>query len=209
MNEHWQLFVALLGVMAVWIGLIVTVFQIMLSRVMKSQTDTLEVKINVIKTVSDNCTRLERELLEFKADMPAEYVRREDFIRFDVGQGPESEFADPYANPYDNTVIDIPEISFSEKTVKLVENQNEFLNVFPNPANNSAILNYGLVNDQIVEIFLYNTLAENVLNVINGYELSGSHFKTIDISSLNEGVYCLKMVLGNNKIISRKLVIVR
>jgi len=85
LNEHWQLFVALLGVMAVWSGLIVTVFQIMLSRVMKSQTDTLEVKINVIKTVSDNCTRLERELLEFKADMPAEYVRREDFIRFDVG----------------------------------------------------------------------------------------------------------------------------
>jgi len=85
MSEHWQLFVALLGVMGVWGGLLAGVFQIMLNRVMKAQTETLEVKISVIKTVSDNCARLERELLLLKADLPASYVRREDFIRFDVG----------------------------------------------------------------------------------------------------------------------------
>lgn len=87
MNEinHWQLFIAILTVMGIWSGLLVTVFQIMLSRVMKAQTETLEVKISGIGTVEANCTRLERELLQLKADLPAMYVRREDFIRFDVG----------------------------------------------------------------------------------------------------------------------------
>jgi hypothetical protein len=80
-----QLFVALLTVMGIWGSLLVVVFQIMLNRVMKAQTETLNVKINVIQTVNDNCTRLERELLQLKAELPAAYVRREDFIRFDVG----------------------------------------------------------------------------------------------------------------------------
>lgn len=85
MGEHWQLFLALLTVMGIWGGLMVTVFQIMLARVMKAQTDMLEVKINAVKTVESNCIRLERELLQLKADLPEKYVRREDFIRFDVG----------------------------------------------------------------------------------------------------------------------------
>jgi hypothetical protein len=85
MSEHWQLFLALLTVMGIWGALLVTVFQIMLSRVMKAQTETIQTKIGVIQTVETNCARLERELLQLKADLPEKYVRREDFIRFDVG----------------------------------------------------------------------------------------------------------------------------
>jgi hypothetical protein len=85
MNEHWQLFLALLGVVAAWGVLIVTIVNFMFSRVMGSLKEELLVKISTITTVSDNCTRVERELLQLKAELPAMYVRREDFIRFDVG----------------------------------------------------------------------------------------------------------------------------
>jgi hypothetical protein len=45
---------------------------------------SLSAQISGFGEVQKSCTKLERELLELKADLPASYVRREDFIRFDV-----------------------------------------------------------------------------------------------------------------------------
>jgi hypothetical protein len=46
---------------------------------------TIEDKMEDFSTTTKACADLERELLELKAAMPLEYVRREDFIRFEVG----------------------------------------------------------------------------------------------------------------------------
>ena len=44
----------------------------------------LKNQISDLSSVKESFTALERELLELKADLPLSYVRREDFIRFDV-----------------------------------------------------------------------------------------------------------------------------
>jgi hypothetical protein len=84
-NEHWQLFLALLGVVAAWGVIIVTVVLAMFSRVMNSLKAELTAKILSIGDVSEDCRKVEKDLMQLKADLPEKYVRREDFVRFDVG----------------------------------------------------------------------------------------------------------------------------
>jgi len=81
MNEHWQLFLALIGVVAGWSVILLAALRIMFSRSLKG----IEKEIESFGKTTKACTDLEREFLEFKADMPMKYVMREDFIRFEVG----------------------------------------------------------------------------------------------------------------------------
>ena len=85
MNEHWQIFLALLGVVAAWGIVMAALFKVMFNSSMNSLEGKLDEKIKGIKAVSDDCQKIERDLMQLKADLPAFYVRREDFIRFDVG----------------------------------------------------------------------------------------------------------------------------
>jgi uncharacterized protein YlxW (UPF0749 family) len=80
-----QLFIAMITVMGIWGALLVTVFQIMLSRVMNSLKEELTAKISGVGDISEECRKVEKDLMQLKADLPEKYVRREDFIRFDVG----------------------------------------------------------------------------------------------------------------------------
>lgn len=74
MSEHWQVFAALMAVVAAWSLIIITSLRIMFSRWVKET----EEKIAAFNKTSQT---LERELLELKADLPVQYVRREDHLR--------------------------------------------------------------------------------------------------------------------------------
>jgi len=80
LNEHWQLFAAVAALVAAWSLIIIAALRVMFSKWIK----TLEDKIAGFGETERSCSALERELLELKADLPLSYVRREDFIRFDV-----------------------------------------------------------------------------------------------------------------------------
>jgi len=69
-----------LGLLGVWSGLILGVQKHMMAAGFKE----LKNQISDLSSVKESFTALERELLELKADLPLSYVRREDFIRFDV-----------------------------------------------------------------------------------------------------------------------------
>lgn len=64
--QLWQIFLVLIGIIAAWGVIIIAALQFMVSRAFKGMVS-------------------EKEFLEFKAELPEKYVRREDFIRFDVG----------------------------------------------------------------------------------------------------------------------------
>lgn len=81
MNEHWQIIVVTLGIVAAWSGVIILALRVMFTRSLKG----LEKEIAKFGDTTKACSDLEREFLEFKADMPMKYVMREDFIRFEVG----------------------------------------------------------------------------------------------------------------------------
>ena len=81
MNEFWQLLLVVIGIVAAWSTIMIAALKVMFNR----SLGAIEDKMAEFSTTTKACADLERELLELKAAMPLEYVRREDFIRFEVG----------------------------------------------------------------------------------------------------------------------------
>ena len=77
MTEHWQVFVALLGVVAAWSLIIIAALRVMFTRSMKG----IEEEVAELGKVNATCLQLERDIMGLKADLPVHYVRREDHIR--------------------------------------------------------------------------------------------------------------------------------
>ena len=77
MGEHWQLFLFLAGLIAGWNILIISVLRTML----KAHCDDINRRIDERMS---KLSKVEREFLELKADLPLSYVRKEDFVRFEV-----------------------------------------------------------------------------------------------------------------------------
>lgn len=77
MGEYWQLFVFLAGLIAAWSILIVAVLRAML----KAHCDEINRRIDEWMS---KLSKVERDFLELKADLPLSYVRKEDFVRFEV-----------------------------------------------------------------------------------------------------------------------------
>jgi phage host-nuclease inhibitor protein Gam len=80
MAEHWQIFGALAALVAAWSLVILGVMR----RIMSQCTEDLERKINALSDISKDQQRIERAIMELKADLPVQYVRREDHIRSEV-----------------------------------------------------------------------------------------------------------------------------
>ncbi|HAR97931.1 MAG TPA: hypothetical protein DCS11_03355 [Syntrophus sp. (in: bacteria)] len=80
MGEYWQLFVVLAGLVAAWSGIMIVVQRAL----MCSQFDALAARIEEIRQIAAQNQGLERQLLQLKADLPLNYVRKEDFIRHEV-----------------------------------------------------------------------------------------------------------------------------
>jgi len=84
MTEHWQIFAAIAALVAAWSLIIIASLRVMFSKCIKSIEEKITAFGERVGDTEKTCTALERELLELKADLPLSYVRREDFIRFDV-----------------------------------------------------------------------------------------------------------------------------
>lgn len=77
MGENWQLFIFLAGLIAAWSVLIVAVLRTMF----KAHCDDINSRLN---GWGKDISKLEKDVLEMKADLPLSYVRKEDFVRFEV-----------------------------------------------------------------------------------------------------------------------------
>lgn len=80
MADHWSLFLFLAGLIAAWSVIMLGVQKFMMSSGFKSLTS----KIEELKKVSEKVQGFERQILELKADLPLNYLRKEDFIRHEV-----------------------------------------------------------------------------------------------------------------------------
>jgi hypothetical protein len=80
MAEHWQIFVAVLGLVAAWSLIIIASLRVLMTKCISD----LEKKVASLGEISKDYQSLERALLQMKADLPLSYVRKEDFVRFDV-----------------------------------------------------------------------------------------------------------------------------
>jgi hypothetical protein len=80
MGEHWEFFLFLAGLVAAW-SLILLGF---VKACLKRNQDETDKRFASMGETAKDYARLERSLLELKAELPLQYVRKEDDIRQQV-----------------------------------------------------------------------------------------------------------------------------
>lgn len=86
-------------------------------------------------------------------------------------------------------------------TLGVTEAQNENnVNVYPNPMNDNATVNFTLAEASNVSIVLVNSLGQNVLNTDLGKMNAGEQNYLLNAESLSNGLYFLNVQFGKNTI---------
>ena len=98
-------------------------------------------------------------------------------------------------------------------TITLVENNskpgNYFLNQnYHNPFNPATTIQYHLGNDSFVKLKVFNSLGEEVVDLVNQYQEAGNHKTNFDGSGLPSGMYVYRLTAGNYEE-SRKMILMK
>jgi WD40 repeat protein len=99
---------------------------------------------------------------------------------------------------YDGTIKiwKIPEDS--EVNGNKSDNKKLMLNIFPNPANDKLSFSYNLTSDKIVSFSIFDILGNEVQTISNTQRYAGQNDETIELNSLPQGVYYLKLSAGSD-----------
>jgi len=79
---------------------------------------------------------------------------------------------------------------------------------YPNPFNNTTIVNYQLSAISIIELAVYNSNGEFVKKLYKGQQCAGVHQIIFNADELNSGVYYIKLKYGSNLKV-RKILLVK
>ncbi len=96
-------------------------------------------------------------------------------------------------------VIEVDGVTVS--TLKLEQN-------FPNPFNPITTIKYQLGNDGFVSLKVYNSVGEEVAQLVNEYQNGGSHQIAFNAKDLPSGIYVYK-VSSENYIESKKMILLK
>jgi hypothetical protein len=88
---------------------------------------------------------------------------------------------------------------YSDVVTALLENVSEFVldQNFPNPFNPVTRISYTLPERASVRLKVYDMLAKEVSELVNGYQEAGRYEVTFDGSSLSSGTYFYKLEAGS------------
>ena len=84
----------------------------------------------------------------------------------------------------------------------------ELLQNYPNPFNPSTTIKYALASSVKVTISVYNTLGQQIKQLLNENETAGYHVVTFNASELSSGVYFYRITAGNFVAI-RKMILLK
>ena len=106
-------------------------------------------------------------------------------------------------------ILDIP--APGKRKVIAGVNENESLiaifSLYPNPATNYVLLNYGVAHNATVETEILDANGKKVKRINKPASLSfGNYVQEIDVTDLKSGVYFVKITTNNNSVL-RKLVV--
>ena len=82
-----------------------------------------------------------------------------------------------------------------------------FMNVYPNPFISNTNVEFTIEKTENVSFELYNILGEKVLSIDNKTYDEGKHKININANNLNQGVYFLHTMIGNQKLIQKLTII--
>ncbi len=80
---------------------------------------------------------------------------------------------------------------------------------YPNPFNPTTTIEYRLSEMNHVKLTVYNTLGQMVKELVNQTQQPGSYRITFDASGLASGVYIYRLTIGNERSITRKMILLR
>ena len=80
------------------------------------------------------------------------------------------------------------------------------MNLYPNPANNSTVLNYSLNASSNVMMNIYDINGRLISSLDKGRQSSGTHTQVIDVRSMDKGVYMIQ-IITNNAVSTAKLIV--
>jgi hypothetical protein len=91
---------------------------------------------------------------------------------------------------------------------KLAFTNNAFgVNVYPNPFKHNTEFTYTLPTDGTVSLMVYDILGNEVASIINGVAQTANTYKiTFDASTLKQGVYTYKFIVGNQTKVGRLVI---
>ena len=68
---------------------------------------------------------------------------------------------------------------------------------YPNPFNPESIIKYQLGNDGFVKLKVFNSIGEEVVELVNQFQKAGNHQIMFDGKELPSGMYVYRLTSGN------------
>jgi hypothetical protein len=74
------------------------------------------------------------------------------------------------------------------------------LNIFPNPASNSATVQFALSTEENVSVNVLNAVGQSLMQQELGTLAARAHNHTLDVTSLSNGLYFVEIKAGNSTV---------
>jgi hypothetical protein len=78
---------------------------------------------------------------------------------------------------------------------------------YPNPFNPTTTISFTLPASGNVKLFAYNTIGEQVAEIVNGFKEAGIYSIIFNASELNSGIYVYRLEAGNNSLTKKMIVL--
>ena len=80
---------------------------------------------------------------------------------------------------------------------------------YPNPFSLTTKISYHIPNFNIVVLKIYDISGNVIQTLINEYQISGDYSVNINANNLSGGIYYYTLQIGNNTVITKKMIIIR
>ncbi|HMS66254.1 MAG TPA: choice-of-anchor J domain-containing protein, partial [Ignavibacteria bacterium] len=78
---------------------------------------------------------------------------------------------------------------------------------YPNPFNPTTTIHFGVPNDGLVTMKIYNLNGREVKTIVNDFRTAGYYTVSFNASDLASGIYYYKLTAGNNSAVNKMVVI--
>lgn len=99
------------------------------------------------------------------------------------------------------------------KTVNIKLQQNEVkqpnINLYPNPFNNNTTLSFIINEPSVINIEIYNTIGQKIIEIYNDKLNRGSHKFDLQLNNFASGIYFLKLSGIQNQTFYKKLILIK
>jgi len=111
-------------------------------------------------------------------------------------------------NAVDNVEFIIAGTPSAVETESGIPNDFELAQNYPNPFNPSTTIKFSIPNEELVSLRVFNTLGEEVAELLNEIKPAGNYSVSFNASTLTSGVYFYKISAGNF-IETKKMILLR